>query len=636
MVNGQKTKSKSKRVSMRKKSKILKKVKLHCEKKAKEARKMAHYKPKPSKGDDQEARHEEQVAAMEARRSRAIETYEQNQVVKKERAAAKRKMGLPDDEGDADIRQLASNASRRNSEFDMSKKQKVESVGPQDVLRHRGISSRMDGSGPRKIQYFSVVFEGVLYYAAPVLVCQEHSRRQFYKEFMKVVDASDVIIQVLDARDPLGSRCVDVERMVNKARGLKRIVLLLNKIDLVPREVAEQWLKYLREELPTVAFKCNTQQQRTNLGRKSFAKATENVDVLQGSDTLGAETLLQLLKNYCRNQKMKTAITVGVVGFPNVGKSSLINSLKRTRVASVGSTPGVTKAMQEIHLDKNVKLLDCPGIVFAASGDNEASATLRNCTKIEKLEDPATPVKEILRLCPAEKLTSIYKIDNFSNVDEFLMKVAMVRGKLKKGGVVDSQAAARIVLHDWNEGKIPYFTTPPLREVSEHTEFGAIVSEWGKEFDVDAVFKDEANAVIAGLPSLADSSHVQMNSSAPLTMDVDESLTMEDDDSDEEEDDNAEDMDAGPSMMDTTEVVVNRGRAYLSQNERLYDAEGIQNPHAKRALKKQKKKAAKFAPTSTNDSMASDDYNFTTDYTEDGTTVDDQDEDEENAMEGIN
>jgi ribosome biogenesis GTPase A len=91
--------------------------------------------------------------------------------------------------------------------------------------------------------------------------------------------------------------------------------------------------------------------------------------------------------------QMKTAITVGVVGFPNVGKSSLINSLKRTRVANVGSTPGVTKAMQEIHLDKNVKLLDCPGIVFAASGDNEASATLRNCSKIEKLEDPATPGK---------------------------------------------------------------------------------------------------------------------------------------------------------------------------------------------------------------------------------------------------
>lgn len=62
-------------------------------------------------------------------------------------------------------------------------------------------------------------------------------------------------------------------------------------------------------------------------------------------------------------------------------------------------------------------------------------------------------MKEILRLCPADKLVSIYKINNFSDVDEFLMNVAMVRGKLKKGGVVDSLAAARIVLHDWNEGE---------------------------------------------------------------------------------------------------------------------------------------------------------------------------------------
>lgn len=62
-------------------------------------------------------------------------------------------------------------------------------------------------------------------------------------------------------------------------------------------------------------------------------------------------------------------------------------------------------------------------------------------------------MKEILRLCPADKLVSIYKINNFSDVDEFLMNVAMVRGKLKKGGVADILAAARIVLHDWNEGE---------------------------------------------------------------------------------------------------------------------------------------------------------------------------------------
>lgn len=76
--------------------------------------------------------------------------------------------------------------------------------------------------------------------------------------------------------------------------------------------MAEKWLKYLREELPTVAFKCNTQQQRTNLGRKSFTNATENANALQSSDALGAETLLQLLKNYSRNQKVLSVVILSV------------------------------------------------------------------------------------------------------------------------------------------------------------------------------------------------------------------------------------------------------------------------------------------------------------------------------------
>lgn len=61
-------------------------------------------------------------------------------------------------------------------------------------------------------------------------------------------------------------------------------------------------------------------------------------------------------------------------------------------------------------------------------------------------------VKEILNLCPAETLMPLYKLERFGNVDEFLQKVATIRGKLKKGGIVDVEAAARIVLHDWNEG----------------------------------------------------------------------------------------------------------------------------------------------------------------------------------------
>jgi nuclear GTP-binding protein len=162
----------------------------------------------------------------------------------------------------------------------------------------------------------------------------------------------------------------------------------------VPRENVESWLKYLRNEYPAIAFKASTQSQRRNLSQSNMSADIASSDMLNSSECLGADQLVKLLKNYCRNLNMKTSITVGVIGYPNVGKSSVINSLKRSKVCGVGSTPGFTKVAQQITLDKNIKLLDCPGIVFAAQGHNgesDAEVLLRNCVKVELLEDPITP-----------------------------------------------------------------------------------------------------------------------------------------------------------------------------------------------------------------------------------------------------
>lgn len=118
------------------------------------------------------------------------------------------------------------------------------------------------------------------------------------------------------------------------------MVIVLNKADLVPRENLDQWLRYLRSNLPAVAFKASTQDQAKRLGRRKLGKKTEKM--IQSGTCFGAELLLSLLANYCRNVgNVKTSIRVGVVGLPNVGKSSVINSLKRSRACNVGSTPGI-------------------------------------------------------------------------------------------------------------------------------------------------------------------------------------------------------------------------------------------------------------------------------------------------------
>ncbi|KAJ1394990.1 P-loop containing nucleoside triphosphate hydrolase [Sesbania bispinosa] len=554
-------KSKSKRVSLKKKYKIIRKVKEHNRKKAKEAKKLALSGKKKVEKDpgipNDWPFKEQELKALEARRARAIQELEQKKADRKERAR-KRKLGLLEDDDDSKL--VEKDSTKDSNDFT--------TVGKN----------------------------------------RDNSDRAFYKDLVKVIEASDVLLEVLDARDPLGTRCVDIEKMVMKMGPDKHLVLLLNKIDLVPREAVEKWLKYLREELPTVAFKCSTQQQRSNLGWKS-SKAAKSSNVLQLSDCLGADTLLKLLKNYSRSHEIKKSITVGLIGLPNVGKSSLINSLKRCHVVNVGATPGLTRSMQEVQLDKNVKLLDCPGVVMLKSQENNASIALKNCKRIEKLNDPISPVKEILKLCPARVLVTLYKIPSFDSVDDFLQKVASVRGKLKKGGIVDIEAAARIILHDWNEGKIPYYTMPPVRDQGEPSE-AKIVSEFSKEFNIDEVYNSETS-FIGALKSADDFDPVEVPSSCPLNLDE----TMLEDDTQikpSEQDEGPENMvdkDVDESM-ENDDASKNKGNsAAIRQNEKLYAADGILNPKIRRAEKKKRKKANKVS----SDPM-DDDYDFKVDY----------------------
>ncbi|KAL0284219.1 UNVERIFIED_CONTAM: Guanine nucleotide-binding protein-like NSN1 [Sesamum angustifolium] len=554
-------KSKSKRVPLRKKYKIIRKVKEHHKKKAKEAKKLGFdKKPKVEKDpgipNDWPFK-EQELKALEARRQRAIQELEEKKAARKERAQ-KRKLGLLEDE---------------------------------EMKEH-------SPAGEERVTEDST----------PTTRNRDHSERAFYKELVKVVEASDVILEVLDARDPLGTRCGDMEKMVMKSGADKHLVLLLNKIDLVPREAVEKWLKYLREELPTVAFKCSTQEQRSNLGWKSGSKAGKTGKASKGND------LLQT------NQK---SITVGVIGLPNVGKSSLINSLKRSHVVNVGSTPGLTRSMQEVQLDKSVKLLDCPGVVMLKSAESDASVALRNCKRIEKLDDPVGPVKEILKLCPDRVLVTLYKIPSFDSVDDFLIKVATVRGKLKKGGIVDVDAAARIVLHDWNEGKIPYYTMPPTRNSEEPSE-AKIVTELGKEFDVNEVYGGESS-FIGSLKSVNDFNPVEVPSSTPLNFD----MTMLE--GGQPQALNQGKSDDQPMESNEEDVALEEEKFSSStrkQNEKLYAEEGMLNTKLRKAAKKRQRKENQPAAM---EHDSNDDYDFKVDYVKRDSAMDTGDDEDDVA-----
>ncbi|KAL5512417.1 hypothetical protein ACEPAG_3409 [Sanghuangporus baumii] len=277
-------------------------------------------------------------------------------------------------------------------------------------------------------------------------------RRQHIRTLHKVIEESDIIILVLDARDPEGCRSRLVEEEVRRREHEgKRLVFVLNKIDLVPRENAEAWLRYLRHTTPTLPFKSSTQSQRSNLHSRT------------------SPALLNLLKSYkahhLPNSKTKGgSITVGVVGYPNVGKSSLINSLRRAKVCGVSAEAGFTKEMQAVQVERGIRVLDCPGVIFDdddIGGQKESNVLLRNVLKVEDINDPIAVVDQILSKSPHTNLQKIYNLPPFSSSIEFLTMLALSSGRLHKGGTPDILASARQVIHDWNAHKIPFFSEPP-------------------------------------------------------------------------------------------------------------------------------------------------------------------------------
>merc|ERR1712226_1450084 len=279
----------------------------------------------------------------------------------------------------------------------------------------------------------------------PVQMRAGQSKR-IWGELYKVIDSSDVILNILDARDPEGTRCKHIENYLKREKPHKHLVFILNKADLVPPWITQKWVAILSKERPTLAF---------HAGR--FEKP------------FGKGALISLLRQFGKLHSDKKNISVGLCGYPNVGKSSVINALRSKKVCNVAPIPGETKVWQYVTLMKNIYLVDCPGVVYNHSTDSEVDTVLKGVIRTQYLESPEDYIPKVLSRVKDEHIKRQYQIASWENPLDFLEKMAKKTGKLLKGGDPDTVAVGKMVLNDWQRGKLPYFAYPPTdgNETSE-------------------------------------------------------------------------------------------------------------------------------------------------------------------------
>ena len=217
-------------------------------------------------------------------------------------------------------------------------------------------------------------------------------------------------------------------------------MFVLNKCDLVPNWATSRWVAHLSKSYPTLAFHASV------------------------TNAFGKGALIELLRQFGKLHADKQQISVGFIGYPNVGKSSVINTLRAEKVCKTAPIPGETKVWQYVTLMRKIYLIDCPGVVYNSNTDSEADMVLKGIVRVEKLETPEDYIGELLSRTKKEYVERTYGIPVGDETDhiQFLERLAIKLGRLHKKAEADVRTVALMVLHDWQMGKLPYFSRPPV------------------------------------------------------------------------------------------------------------------------------------------------------------------------------
>ncbi len=247
-------------------------------------------------------------------------------------------------------------------------------------------------------------------------------KTRYWKIVDEILRKSDIILNVLDSRFYNETRNEVIE---NKMRDYgKKFIFILNKSDLVSLNELHQAFDNLKEISLTVPVSCKDRRGK-----------------------------LRLIKAITSSVK-KRPMTIGVVGYPNTGKSSIINYLIGRKKARTSPVAGFTRGMQWINLSKNIKLIDTPGVIPSKEKKESDLALKSALTNIEDHEEVAYKILENLIRKNKKILENKYNIKVKKDILETLKEIAKSKGKLKKGGVLDLESASRMIVNDWQKGKL--------------------------------------------------------------------------------------------------------------------------------------------------------------------------------------